>query len=94
MKLKKERKNTDMKYKTSGVCSKEIQFEIAEDNKVKDVAFVGGCSGNTQGICRLVEGMPVDEVIRRLEGVKCGFKPTSCPDQLARALKEWEACAK
>lgn len=83
-----------MNYKTSGVCSKEINFEITEDNKIKSVSFVGGCSGNTTGICKLVEGMSVDEVISRLEGVKCGFKPTSCPDQLARALKEWEAGAK
>lgn len=83
-----------MNYKTSGVCSKEISFEITDDRKIKNVSFVGGCSGNTAGICKLVEGMPVDEVISRLEGVKCGFKPTSCPDQLARALKEWEANAK
>lgn len=77
-----------MNYKTSGVCSKEIQFEI-EDNIIKSVDFVGGCSGNTQGISKLVEGMSVDEVIKRLEGVKCGFRPTSCPDQLAQALKAY-----
>lgn len=78
-----------MNYKTSGVCSKEIQFEV-EDNIVKSVSFVGGCSGNTQGISKLVEGMSVDEVIRRLEGVKCGFRSTSCPDQLAKALIEYK----
>lgn len=83
-----------MNYKTSGVCSKEINFEITDDKKLKNVSFVGGCNGNTTGICKLVEGMSVDEVINRLEGVKCGFKSTSCPDQLARALKEWEAAAK
>jgi uncharacterized protein (TIGR03905 family) len=77
-----------MNYKTSGVCSKEIQFEI-EDNIIKSVNFVGGCSGNTQGISKLVEGMSVDEVINRLEGVKCGFRPTSCPDQLAQALRSY-----
>ncbi|MBO5198351.1 MAG: TIGR03905 family TSCPD domain-containing protein [Lachnospiraceae bacterium] len=81
-----------MNYKTKGTCAREINFEITEDNKVKYVQFVGGCSGNTAGISKLVEGMPVDEVIRRLEGVRCGLKPTSCPDQLATALKE--ACAK
>lgn len=77
-----------MNYKTSGVCSKEIEFEI-ENNIIKSVNFVGGCSGNTQGISKLVEGMSVDEVIKRLEGVKCGYRPTSCPDQLAKALKAY-----
>lgn len=75
-----------MTYKTQGVCSKEIHFDV-ENNKLTNVSFVGGCAGNTAGICRLVEGMDVDEVITRLSGIKCGFKPTSCPDQLATALK-------
>lgn len=78
-------------YKTTGTCSSRILYDIYEENgvkKVKDVKFIGGCSGNTQGVARLVEGMPVDEVISRLEGIKCGFKPTSCPDQLACALKQ------
>lgn len=75
-----------MKYKTSGVCSQEIHYEI-EDGIVKNVSFVGGCSGNTQGVCALVEGMKVEEVIKRLKGIKCGFKQTSCPDQLAKALE-------
>ncbi|MBQ9766592.1 MAG: TIGR03905 family TSCPD domain-containing protein [Lachnospiraceae bacterium] len=79
-----------MRYKTSGVCATAIDFEV-EDGIVKNVKFFGGCNGNTQGIARLVEGMPVDEVITRLEGVKCGFKSTSCPDQLSKALKEWRA---
>lgn len=74
-------------YKTSGVCSREINFDII-DNKVKNVSFVAGCSGNLKGLARLVEGMEVDEAIRRLEGITCGNKTTSCPDQLARALKE------
>ena len=79
-----------MRYKTSGTCSSAIDFEV-EDGIVKSVKFIGGCNGNTQGISKLVEGMPVDEVISRLEGIKCGFKSTSCPDQLAKALKEWRA---
>ena len=64
-----------------------IQFDI-EDNKVRNVAFTGGCNGNLQGISHLVEGMDVNEAISRLEGIRCGFKSTSCPDQLAHALKE------
>lgn len=76
-----------MQYRPSGVCSKQIQFDI-EDNKVKNVQFTGGCSGNLQGISRLVEGMDVKEAISRIEGIHCGFKSTSCPDQLAQALKE------
>lgn len=77
-----------MTYKTSGVCSKEITFEV-EDGIVKSVNFIGGCAGNTSGISNLVSGMPVEEVIKRLEGIKCGFRPTSCPDQLAKALKQY-----
>ena len=79
-----------MRYKTSGTCSSAIDFEV-ENGIVKNVKFIGGCNGNTQGISKLVEGMPADEVISRLEGIKCGFKSTSCPDQLAKALKEWRA---
>lgn len=76
-----------MEYTPKGVCSQKITFEI-EDNKVKSVRFYGGCSGNTQGVARLIEGMDVDDAISRMEGIKCGFKSTSCPDQLAQALKE------
>lgn len=76
-----------MVYKTKGVCSQQIKFDV-EDGKVKNVEFYGGCHGNLQGIGKLVEGMDVNEVINRLEGIKCGFKSTSCPDQLAQALKE------
>ena len=79
-----------MRYKTMGTCSSAIDFEV-EDGRVKEVKFIGGCNGNTQGISKLVEGMMVEEVISRLEGIKCGFKSTSCPDQLAKALKEWRA---
>ena len=74
-------------YTPHGVCSRMIQIET-EDGIVKHVKFVGGCNGNTQGISELVQGMPVDEVIQRLENIKCGSRPTSCPDQLAKALKK------
>lgn len=76
-----------MVYKTKGVCSSNIEFEV-EDGYVKKVVFVGGCNGNTQGISALVEGMKVEDVIKRLEGIRCGMRSTSCPDQLAKALKE------
>lgn len=75
-------------YKTSGVCSQKIDFDII-DGRLHNVRFTGGCNGNLQGIGRLVEGMEVKEAIARLEGVHCGLKPTSCPDQLARALKQY-----
>ena len=74
-------------YLTSGTCSHQIDFEI-EDNKLKNVVFTGGCHGNLQGIARLVEDMDVDEVIAKLDGIRCGYKFTSCPDQLANALKQ------
>lgn len=76
-----------MQYKTKGTCSTHIDFDIV-DNKVVNVVFTRGCSGNTQGVAALVEGMDVNEAIRRLEGIKCGPRPTSCPDQLAQALKQ------
>lgn len=79
-----------MTYKTKGTCSRAIEFEV-NDNRVTQVRFIGGCAGNTVGVARLVEGMDVDEAIRRLEGIPCGPNPTSCPDQLARALKLWKA---
>ena len=72
-------------YRTKGVCSRAIQFEV-EDNIVKNVNYIGGCHGNLQGIAALVEGMNVDEVIKRVKGIRCGMKDTSCPDQLACAL--------
>lgn len=79
-------------YKTSGVCSQAILFDV-EDDIVKNVRFVGGCAGNTTGIAKLVEGMNIDEVITRLEGIKC--RPTtSCPDQLAQALKQYKESQK
>ncbi len=76
-----------MDYTPKGVCSKQINFDI-RDNKVTNVSFLGGCSGNLQGISRLIEGMDVNEAISRIEGIRCGVKATSCPDQLAQALKE------
>lgn len=76
-----------MEYITHGVCSKKITFDIKDDT-VHGVEFLGGCNGNLQGIGKLVEGMKVDEVISRLEGIRCGFRATSCPDQLTKALKE------
>ena len=75
------------RYKTSGVCSREILLEV-ENDVVKSVRFVGGCHGNTQGIGQLVVGMKVGDVIDRLSGISCNGRPTSCPDQLARALTE------
>lgn len=72
-------------YRPSGVCSQLIEIEL-ENGKIKKVHFTGGCHGNTQGVARLVEGMDAKEAIGRLAGIRCGFKPSSCPDQLARAL--------
>lgn len=74
-------------YKTKGTCSQKILFDI-EEGKVKNVEYISGCNGNLQGIGRLVEGMDVQEVIDRLSGIQCGMKPTSCPDQLATALRQ------
>lgn len=76
-----------MTYKTKGTCSQAIDFDIV-NGKVTNVCFHGGCNGNLQGIAKLVEGLTPNEVITKLEGIKCGFKNTSCPDQLAKALKE------
>lgn len=79
-----------MIYKTSGTCSSAINLEV-EGDIIKSVSFTGGCNGNLQGISRLVEGMKVEDAISRLKGIRCGFKNTSCPDQLARALESLEA---
>lgn len=76
-----------MTYKTKGVCSQQIDFDII-DGKVCNVRFLGGCNGNTQGVSRLIEGMEVEEAISRIEGIQCGFRGTSCPDQLSKALKQ------
>jgi len=79
-------------YKTKGVCSKNIDFEIV-DNKITEIGFTGGCAGNLLGISTLVKGMDVQEAIKKLKGIKCGDKSTSCPDQLALALEEFVANA-
>lgn len=73
-------------FKTKGVCARGIELEV-ENGVVKDINFIGGCNGNTQGIASLVKGMNVEEVKRRLKGIKCGARPTSCPDQLAQILE-------
>ena len=78
-----------MIYKTKGICAFEINYDV-EDGKVKNVVFKGGCDGNHKGICSLVDGMPVDDVINRLEGIHCGMRSSSCPDQLAQALKQYK----
>lgn len=77
-----------MIYIPHGVCSREIHFELDADGKIHNTCFIGGCNGNLKGICSLIDGMDAKEVIRRLEGIRCNQKSTSCPDQLARALKE------
>ena len=77
-------------YKTHGTCSRQINFDVV-DGKLSNVSFVGGCNGNLQGIGALVEGMPVDEAIARLNGISCNGRPTSCPDQLAQALLQYKS---
>lgn len=76
-----------IEYTPKGVCSKKMTIEV-EEGKIKNAKVIGGCNGNLQGICRLIAGMDVNDAISRMEGVRCGSKPTSCPDQLAQALKE------
>ncbi len=75
------------RYPTRGVCSRSVSFDL-NDGRVQNVQFEGGCSGNTKGIAALIEGMDAQEAINRLSGIRCGFKPTSCPDQLAKALQQ------
>ncbi len=81
-----------IQYPTCGTCSVLIDA-VADDNDViQQVQFLGGCHGNLQGICRLVQGQTIDDVIARLDGIRCGDKPTSCPDQLCRALEQLKNC--
>lgn len=83
-----------MEYRTSGTCSTQIYYDVVNEDGVdvvRNVAFVGGCNGNLKGISKLVEGMPVDRVIELLRGIRCGYKSTSCPDQLAKALTAYKA---
>ncbi len=77
-------------YRPKGVCSQQMNITV-EDGRVQNLEVLGGCDGNLKGIGRLIAGMPVDEVISRLEGIRCGYKDTSCPDQLAKALKQMKA---
>ena len=77
-----------MLYKTNGTCSIGIEVELDPEHIVRHVEFIGGCSGNTQGVARLVQGMKAEDAIARLKGIRCGSKPTSCPDQLSKALEE------
>lgn len=77
-------------YITSGTCSKLINLEVDDNNRINNVSFVGGCNGNLQGICSLVKGMTLNEVKSKLDGIRCGSKPTSCPDQLCRAIEQLE----
>ena len=80
--------NRHITYKTFGTCSQLIDVDVDENGILQDVSFTGGCNGNLQGICALVRGMHVDEVKQKLSGIRCGYKNTSCPDQLCRALEE------
>ena len=75
-------------YNTQGTCSRQIIIDVDDNNIIENVTFIGGCNGNTKGISSLVKGMKIDEVITKLQGIQCGFRPTSCPDQLATALKQ------
>lgn len=77
-------------YVTSGTCSKLIELEVDDDNRISNVSFVGGCNGNLQGICSLVKGMRIEDVKSKLNGIRCGSKTTSCPDQLCRAIDQLE----
>ncbi len=77
-----------MQYKTQGTCSQFIDVTVDENDVIQQVVFYGGCHGNLQGICRLVTGQKVDDVISKLDGIRCGSKATSCPDQLCRALEQ------
>ena len=75
-------------YRTKGVCSKEMHIELNDDHTIASIEVVGGCNGNLKGICRLVKGMKAEDVIDRMEGTLCGFRNTSCPDQIAKNLKK------
>ena len=76
-------------YVTQGTCSRKIEIDLDGDS-IEKVEYIGGCNGNTQGVAALLKGMTIDDAIARLDGIKCGFRPTSCPDQLAQALKKYK----
>lgn len=75
-------------YRTQGTCSRSIHINLNDDGVIEEVKFDGGCSGNTQGLAKMVQGLKAEDVIRKLKGIRCGFRATSCPDQLATALSE------
>lgn len=75
-------------YKTQGTCSQFIELTLDDDNVIEDVRFIGGCNGNLKGICSLVKGQKAEDVVEKLQGITCGSKPTSCPDQLTQALMQ------
>ena len=77
-----------VEYKTHGTCSKVIRFDIDDEGRIHNLKFEGGCNGNLQGIGKLCEGMKAEEIKERVKGIRCGFKPTSCPDQLSKAIEE------
>lgn len=80
----------EYRYKPNGVCSTEMIFDIDENDIVKDLKVIGGCNGNLKGISSLITGMKIDDIIVKLSDIKCGYKDTSCPDQIAKALKEYK----
>ena len=80
----------EYRYRTNGVCSSEIVLNINENNVIQDLKVVGGCNGNLKGISELVKGMRVDDVIKKLSGISCGYRNTSCPDQIAKALLKYK----
>ncbi len=75
-------------YAPKGTCSRQIDFDLGDDGRIYNVAFTGGCNGNTQGVSRLVEGMDAQEVLSRISGIQCGMRGTSCPDQLSKAIRQ------
>ena len=77
-----------IQYQTEGTCSKAIEVTVDDNDVIQDVYFIGGCDGNLQGICKLIKGQKIDDVIPKLNGIRCGMKRTSCPDQLCRALEQ------
>jgi uncharacterized protein (TIGR03905 family) len=90
MKIEEECNMINYTFRPKGVCSQQMNITV-EDNRIQNLEVLGGCDGNLKGISSLIIGMPVDEVIARLDGIRCGYKSTSCPDQLAKALKQMKA---
>lgn len=80
----------EYRYRPNGVCSSEMIFIIDENNNIQDLKVIGGCNGNLKGLSELLKGMNIDDVINKLSGIKCGFRNTSCPDQISKALLEYK----